>query len=197
LPNSRKVTPQGFEASWQIGNLALGRPTVSIGEQSFSENTAVSVALLNTVDFYSKVSRAAKYGFLFIGFTFVALLMFDLLRGASIPGPAYLLVGVGLILFFVLLLAFAEIIGFALAYLAASAAIVALLACYVAAILKSWRRAAIIAALLACLYAVLYVLLSLEAWSLLIGSLLIFVALAAVMYFTRNVNWRRIQEAGE
>ncbi|MDR0781465.1 MAG: cell envelope integrity protein CreD, partial [Pseudomonadales bacterium] len=194
LPDSRRVDAQGFEANWHIGNLALNRPTVSVGEQYLGESAEVKVALLDTVDFYSKVSRATKYGFLFIGFTFVALLMFDILRGASIPGPAYLLVGVGLILFFVLLLAFAEIIGFAPAYLIASTAMVALLSCYAAAILRSWRRGGIVAALLSSLYAVLYVLLNLEAWSLLIGSLLIFAALAAVMYFTRNVDWRRVQE---
>ncbi|RQH05832.1 cell envelope integrity protein CreD [Paraburkholderia dinghuensis] len=194
LPASRKVTPQGFEADWQIGNLALNRPTVSIGEQQPNSDAQVSVALIDTVDFYSQVSRAAKYGFLFIGFTFVALLMFDILFGVNVPGPAYLLVGVGLILFFVLLLAFAEVIGFSLAYLVASGAIVALLSCYSAAILKSWRRSIVIAAMLSALYVVLYVLLSLEAWSLMIGSLLIFAALAAVMYITRNVNWRQIEQ---
>jgi inner membrane protein len=195
LPTSRKVSPQGFEADWQIGNLALNRPTVSVGEQSPDRDAQVSVALIDTVDFYSQVSRAAKYGFLFIGFTFVALLMFDIVLGVNVPGPAYLMVGVGLILFFVLLLAFAEVMGFTPAYLVASGAIVGLLSSYSAAILKSWRRSVVIAAMLAGLYVVLYVLLSLEAWSLLIGSLLIFVALATVMYFTRNVNWRPIATA--
>jgi inner membrane protein len=98
----------------------------------------------------------------------------------------------GLILFFVLLLAFAEVMGFTPAYQVASAAIVGLLSSYSAAILKNWRRSAVIAAMLAGPYVVLYVLLSLEARSLLIGSLLIFVALAAVMYFTRNVSWRPV-----
>jgi len=195
LPVSRKVTAQGFAADWQIGNLALNRPTVSVGELPQSSDNQVSVGLINTVDFYSQVNRATKYGFLFIGFTFVALLMFDILLGVNVSGPAYLLVGMGLILFFVLLLAFAEVIGFPLAYLTAGGAIVALISCYAAAILKSWRRAAVIAALLACLYAVLYVLINLEAWSLLIGSLLIFAALTAVMYCTRNVNWRQISES--
>ena len=43
--------------------------------------------------------------------------------------------------------------------------------------------------LLVGLYAVLYVLLSLEAFSLLIGSLLLFAALAGVMYATRRIDW--------
>lgn len=197
LPASRTIGPRGFSADWRIGNLALNQPIVSVNEQKADSGNQVSVALIDTVDLYSEVNRATKYGFLFIGFTFVALLMFDILAGVTIPGPAYLLVGVGLVLFFVLLLAFAEVVGFTLAYLVASGAMVALLSCYAAAILKSWRRAGVIAAMLIGLYAILYVLLSLEAYSLLIGSLLIFVALAVVMYATRNVNWRIALESGE
>ena len=188
------MTPQGFTADWRIGNLALNRPIASIGERALDADSQVSVALLDTVDFYSEVNRATKYGFLFIGFTFVALLMFDILMGVSVPGPAYLLVGIGLILFFVLLLAFAEVIGFTPAYLVASLAVAALLACYAAAILRSWRRGGTVGAMLVALYAVLYVLLSLEAFALLIGSLLTFAALAAVMYVTRHVNWRLATE---
>ncbi|KVF40992.1 hypothetical protein WJ09_24550 [Burkholderia vietnamiensis] len=197
LPVSRKVTPQGFEANWQIGNLALSRPIVSIGEQEMNNESLVRVALINTVDLYSEVNRAAKYGFLVIGFTFVTLLMFDILLGVSVPGPAYSLIGVGLILFFVLLLAFAEVIGFTPAYLVASGGIIMLLSCYVAAVLNSWRRAAVIAGMLAGLYGLLYVLLGLEAYALLIGSLLIFTALATVMYLTRNVNWQKIAGPSE
>lgn len=197
LPVSRTVGSKGFSADWRIGNLALNRPIVSINEQPSDSDNQVSVALIDTVDLYSEVNRATKYGFLFIGFTFVALLMFDILAGVTIPGPAYLLVGVGLVLFFVLLLAFAEVVGFTLAYLIASGAIATLLSCYAAAILESWRRGGVIGAMLVGLYAVLYVLLSLEAYSLLIGSLLIFAALAGVMYVTRNVNWRIARESGE
>jgi inner membrane protein len=109
----------------------------------------------------------------------------------------YLLVGAALVLFFVLLLAFAEVVGFTFAYLIAGAGIIGLITAYSAAVLKSWRRAAYIAGLLIALYAVLYILLSLEAYSLLIGSLMLFVALAAVMYVTRHLDWgaRRGEEA--
>ena len=115
--------------------------------------------------------------------------MFDIIGGVRVSAAEYLLTGAALVLFFVLLLAFAEVIGFTSAYLLASAAIIGLLTAYSAAVLKSWRRAGFIGALLLGLYAVLYVLLSLEAWSLLIGSVLLFVALAGVMYATRNVDW--------
>ena len=189
LPVKRTVDASGFAAEYRIGNLALNRPVVSIDEQPAAEADKITVALIDPVDLYAEVGRAAKYGFMFIGFTFLTLLMFEVIGGVRVAGVAYLLVGAGLILFFVLLLAFAEIIGFMPAYLLASAAIIGLLTSYSAAVLHSWRRAALVAALLVGLYAVLYVLLSLEAYSLLIGSLLLFVALAAVMYFTRHLDW--------
>ena len=150
---------------------------------------AVTVGLVEPVNLYSKVDRSVKYGFLFIGFTFLAYFLFDVVAGAHVAAAEYLLTGAGLVLFFVLLLAFAEVIGFTLAYLAASAAIIGLLTAYGAAVLKSWRRARFMGALLVGLYGLLFVLLNLEAWSLLIGSVLLFTALAGVMYATRNVDW--------
>jgi inner membrane protein len=188
LPN-RTPGASAFPARWQIGNLALNRPVVTIGEQEMRADGAVTIGLLDPVNLYSQVNRATKYGFMFIGFTFLALLMFDIIGGAPVPGVAYLLIGAGLVLFFILLLALAEVLGVLGAYLVASLAIGALIGSYSAAILHSWRRAGVVAALLAGLYAVLYVLLSLEAYSLLIGSVMLFAALAGVMYTTRRIDW--------
>ena len=165
-----------------LSDYDMGRPMASGGH-------VAQVSLVQPVDLYSRVNRSAKYGFLFIGFTFLAFLLFDVIGGVRVSAVEYLLVGAGLVLFFVLLLAFAEVIGFTPAYILASAAITGLNTAYSAAVLKSWRRAFFIGALLASLYAVLFILLSLEAYSLLIGSLMLFAALAAVMYLTRNLNW--------
>ncbi|MGQ0659340.1 cell envelope integrity protein CreD [Sphingosinicella sp.] len=208
LPAERSVDASGFTAAYRVGNLALGRSLVQTGAAGAGAQTApeppemydargapvagsqaAQISLVQPVNVYSQVDRAAKYGFLFIGFTFLAFLMFDVIGGVRVSAVEYLLVGAALILFFVLLLALAEVIGFALAYVAASAAIAGLNTAYSAAVLKSWRRAGFIGGLLAGLYAVLYILLSLEAYSLLIGALMLFVALAAVMYVTRNLNW--------
>ncbi|SMF62544.1 cell envelope integrity protein CreD [Allosphingosinicella indica] len=203
LPVERRVSDDGFTATYRVGNLALGQSLVGIGSpQSVTRpppQTDVAapsgggyearVSLIRPVDLYSQVSRASKYGFLFIGFTFLAFLLFDVIGGLRVSGVEYLLVGAGLILFFVLLLALAEVIGFGPAYLVASLAIIGLLTAYSAAVLRSWRRAGFIGALLAGLYVVLYILLSLEAYSLLIGSGLLFAALATVMYVTRNLDW--------
>lgn len=208
LPVTQRVSDDGFAAEWRVGNLALGRSLVSSGdvvsetrvELADRYATAVPagdyearVDLISPVDLYSQVNRSVKYGFLFIGFTFMAFLMFDVIAGVRVATVEYLLVGAGLVLFFVLLLAFAEVIGFAFAYIVAAGAIIALLAAYSAAVLRSRRRGGYIAALLAALYGVLYVLLSLEAYSLLIGSLLLFAALAGIMYLTRNLDWNGLR----
>ena len=211
LPGERRVSDKGFTASYRVGNLALGRALVSTGDAgAVSEvpapNTmaepmrpmagadrgpvqSAEISLIQPVDLYSQVNRATKYGFLFIGFTFLALLMFDVIGGVRVSAVEYLLMGAALVMFFVLLLAFAEVIGFTPAYILASAAVAGLNTAYAAAVLKSWRRAAFIGGLLIGLYAVLYVLLSLEAFALLIGSLLSFAALAGVMYATRQIDW--------
>src|SRR5437764_197477 len=128
---------------------------------------AAQIDLIQPVDLYSQVNRAVKYGFLFIGFTFLALLMFDVIGGVRVSAVEYLLMGAALILFFVLLLAFAEVIGFAPAYVLAAGAIAGLDTAYSAAVLGSWRRAGFLGRLLVGLCAVLYSLLRLEAFSLL------------------------------
>ena len=218
LPDTRTVGSTGFQASYRIDKLALGQPPVGMddygapaqesgeGYQAFAKpsadiaagganevvdgnSQAITVNLIEPVNLYSKVNRSVKYGFLFIGFTFLVFLLFDIIAGARVASAEYLLTGVALILFFVLLLALAELVGFTLAYLVASGAIIGLLGTYSAAVLKSWRRGRFIALMLVGLYALLFVLLSLEAWSLLIGSVLLFVALAGMMYATRNVDW--------
>ncbi len=216
LPDQSDISADGFTASWSIGNLALGQSMVmerdpgppmvgeagaiampvemamERGEAPAGPSMAASISLIDPVDVYSQVDRAVKYGFLFIGFTFLAYLMFDIIGGARVAAAEYLLTGAGLVLFFVLLLALAEVIGFTLAYILASAAVIGLLTAYSAAVLKSWLRARVIGALLVGLYALLYVLLSLEAFSLLIGSLLLFAALAGVMYATRGIDWSSV-----
>ena len=169
----------------------------SSAEASGGTAKAIAISLIEPVDLYSQVDRSIKYGFLFIGFTFVAFLMFDVIAGARVAAAEYLLTGVALVLFFVLLLAFAEVIGFLFAYLLAAGAIIGLLAFYSAAVLKSWKRARFLAAMLLGLYALLYVLLNLEAYSLLIGSVLMFFALAGVMYMTRNIDWGGVGKKAE
>src|SRR5438067_901485 len=136
LPGARSVGDKGFDATYRIGNLALGRSLASTGEAAPAPVPApeaqpaatgaaqtAQIDLIQPVDLYSQVNRAIKYGFLFIGFTFLALLMFDVIGGVAVSAVEYLLMGAALVLFFVLLLAFAEVSGCTPAYILASAAI--------------------------------------------------------------------------
>ncbi len=222
LPNSRSVKSSGFTSTHKVTNLALGQAVVMTEDLAPPQNysgdrgmvsasikgageigppsQSATISMIEPVDLYSQVDRSVKYGFLFIGFTFLAFLMFDLVAGAKVAAAEYLLTGAGLVLFFVLLLAFAEVVGFTWAYLIAAGAITGLLTAYSAAVLKSWLRARVIGGLLVGLYATLYVLLNLEAYALLIGSVLLFLALAVVMWATRAIDWsgkRELVEAGD
>lgn len=219
LPVKREVKSSGFTSTHAVTNLALGQAIVATDDNAPPLTTeqyglieassardipavggpsqAATIGLIEPVDLYSQVDRSVKYGFLFIGFTFLAYLMFDVIAGARVAAAEYLLTGAGLVLFFVLLLAFAEVVGFMWAYLIAAGAITGLLTAYSAAVLKSWLRARFIGGLLVGLYATLYVLLNLEAYSLIIGSLLLFVALAVVMWATRAIDWGARRETAE
>ena len=206
LPDESEISGDGFSAHWTIGNLALGQGMMSLDdtaagappvpqpeyrrmEAAADDISLATINLVEPADIYAQVDRSVKYGFLFIGFTFLAFLLFDVVGGARVAAAEYLLTGAGLVLFFVLLLAFAEVAGFALAYVLASAAIIGLLTAYSAAVLGGWKRAGFIGGLLTLLYAGLYILLSLEEASLIVGSLAMFFALAGVMYATRNLDW--------
>src|SRR3712207_4551935 len=157
LPTQRSVGPEGFSATYRVGNLALGPSLVSTGAAATAERAPpppdylgasrtggpyeARIDLVQPVDLYSQVSRAAKYGFLFIGFTFLAFLMFDVIGGVRVSAVEYLLVGAGLVLFFVLLLAFAEGICLTGGFVLACAGIIGLVTASSAGVLKSWRRA--------------------------------------------------------
>lgn len=212
LPDERDISDAGFTAKYSIGNLALGQALVQLednapereveygmfgGASSETLENSPVVSLIEPVDLYSQVDRAVKYGFLFIGFTFLTFLLFDIIAGARVAAAEYLLTGVGLILFFVMLLAFAEVIGFALAYMVAAGAMIGLITAYSIAVLGGARRAGFVGGILTGLYALLYVLLNQQAYALLVGSLLLFVALAAVMYVTRNVDWSGLGNKSE
>jgi inner membrane protein len=194
LPDSRAVSDKGFSARWSSTYLAQNKPVewrLRVGNvQPGDDSISVGASLIDPVDLYGQATRAAKYGILFIAFTFLAYFLFEAVGKAAVHPVEYTLAGLGLILFFLLMLSFAEYIGFGRAYWLAALTMIGLLTAYSRAVLKSGKRALAIFGLLLGLYAFLYVLLQLEDYALLLGSLVLLVALAVVMYVTRNVNWR-------
>ena len=209
LPNHRRIGAQGFSADWEISSLAsaaqsqlhkgegsLTRAAQPMPEEYKSEGSAdtgsidsIQVSLVDPVDIYTQADRASKYGFLFIVLTFVGFALFELIKRLPIHPLQYLLVGLALAIFFLLLLSLSEHIAFLQAYLISALACIGLQFVYLSGVLKSWLRAAGFASMLTALYAVLYSLLISEDNALLMGSLLLFGILAAIMWITRKVDW--------
>ena len=179
LPAGHDIRADGFRASWKISRLAAQ----GSGEAGFS------VSFIEPVGLYRQLERASKYGFLFIGLTFAAFLLFELLRRLAIHPVQYALVGLALAMFFLLLTALSEHIEFAAAYVAATVACVGLITTYLVRVLRSVGVAAAFGTVLAALYGVLYALLKAEDYSLLGGSLLLFALLGVVMLATRRIDW--------
>jgi inner membrane protein len=152
------------------------------------EASAFGVSFLQPGDAYRSTERAAKYQILFLGSTALLFFLFELLAGFRVHPVQYLLVGLALCLFFLLLLSLAEHLGFAGAYAVAAAAVTALVTSYGRAVMGR-RRGLALGGSLAALYGLLYVLLQIQDYALLAGSLALFCVLAAVMRLTRRVNW--------
>jgi inner membrane protein len=147
------------------------------------------VSFLQPVDLYQTVERSAKYGILFIGLTFAAFFLYEVMRRLAIHPIQYAFVGIALALFFLLLISLSEHLGFATAYAIAATACVALIGYYVAHVLKNTRHGITFAGALSALYGLLYAVLRAEDHALLLGSLLVFACVAAAMVATRRLDW--------
>jgi inner membrane protein len=192
LPAERTLGPEGFQARWQV--LSLGRAYPQAWRQGEVELDALlasrfGVRLMIPVDAYAKSLRSVKYGILFVLLPFLIFFLFETFSGRQVHPLQYLLVGLAVCLFFLLLLAVSEHLGFALTYLLASLATTALISVYSSAILVSWGRGWIMGPVLAAGYLFLYAALQSEDYALLIGSLGLLSILGAVMLLTRRVNW--------
>jgi inner membrane protein len=210
LPRERTVTADGFQAEWEVSSLASSaqtqfESTMEAEDAADASGTggpprqpgldALGISLVDPVNPYVLADRASKYGALFVLLTFGGFFLFETLRRLPIHPIQYLLVGLALALFFLLLLALSEHIAFGASYLAASAACIGLLAYYLAHVLRSARRGAGVAAGLALLYGALYGLLVSEDNALVLGAGLLFTVLAATMVATRRVDWYALGRA--
>lgn len=197
LPLTRSVGERGFEAQWQISHLARDFDRVlAAGQEDFAGRPeTLAVSFIEPVNVYLKSERAVKYGVLFVVLTFAAFFLTEVLRRVPIHPLQYLLVGLALAVFFLLLIALSEHFAFGLAYALSGAACVALIGAYLAGALGSLRRGAGFAAGIGALYGVLYGVLLSEDNALLMGALLLFAALGATMLATRRIDWYRLGAA--
>lgn len=189
LPVERKVGSNGFDAQWKILHFNRDLPQFWKEHHLDCDKYAFGVSFLIPADIYQQSTRSAKYAILFIGFTFSAFFIAEILTRKRVHPVQYLLIGLALVLFYVLLLSLSEHLTFALAYLFATLATIALVACYSVSVLHTRRLGALVAAILGGLYGYMYVLLNLEDYALLMGGIGLFLVLGAIMYLTRGIDW--------
>jgi inner membrane protein len=189
LPTRRNISGKDFTADWRVLHLNRSFPQYWTGGRTDLASTAFGVRLMVPIDEYQKNSRAAKYAILFIALIFLAFGITDVLARIAFHPIHYLLVTLALILFYVLLLSFSEQVGFNWAYLIASSAIIGLVLVYLFGTTRRAGLTATLGGLLAGQYLFLFVLMQLEDYALLVGSLGLFVMLALVMYLTRKIDW--------
>jgi inner membrane protein len=193
-PETRSIGAEGFEAKWRVTSVSTGGSAAWVGDIASGKMMhqpifGAGVVMHDPVDVYALSFRATEYGFLFVLFTFAALALAEVTAGVRLHPIQYALVGSALAVFFLLLLALSEHVPFGAAYAIAAAACVALLTFYLRHPLRTKSRTALFFALFAGLYGSLFVLLRLEDHALLVGSGLVFAALAATMVLTRKVDW--------
>jgi len=189
LPVERTVDDDGFSAEWTISLLNRSFPQAFLtGSAVAIDEIEAGVRLFEPVALYDLVTRAVKYGLLFVALTFLTLGLIELAMGVRLSLVQYLLIGVALALFFLILIALAEHIGFATAYVLAAATVVALNTLYCAAILRRWATAALVGGVLTAIYGVLYTILKAEDFALLGGTVLLIIALSVTMFLTRRIH---------
>ncbi len=189
LPDTREISDTGFSANWKILNLNRNYPQIW-KEQKFSlKQSSFGVSLLFPVDEYQKSMRSAKYAIMFIALTFIMFLLFELINRRRTHPIQYILVSVGLLIFYTLLISLSEYLGFNWAYLFSCTGIILLITLYSHSIFKKISTTLIMGISLTILYSFLFVILQLQDYSLLLGSVGLFFILATIMYISRKIDW--------
>jgi inner membrane protein len=200
LPRTRTTGDAGFTAHWSVTDLGRAYPQQWTSQgldqsdlASRAEASAFGVILLQPVDIYQQAERAVKYAVLFIGLTFLVFFLWEVFQATLLHPVQYLLVGSALCLFYLLLVSLSEHIGFDPAYVISATAATLLIGGYSRAVLKGTRQAGSVVLSLTTLYGFLYLLLRLEDYALVAGSVGMFLILAFVMFVTRRMNWYELR----
>ncbi len=190
LPDTSTLSAKGFKADWKVlhFNRTFPQHFTSVNENLVSES-AFGFKLLQPVDAYGQTQRSIKYAVLVISLTFFLYFFLEIFYRRNVHVLQYILIGFALVIFYTLLLSMSEYIDFAKAYLAAAASTVLLIGWYSKSVFKRWNIVFIFSFILSMLYLFIFVLIQLQDYSLLFGSIGLFVLLAIIMYFSRKINW--------
>ncbi len=189
LPDTSNTSASGFNANWKILHLNRNYPQMWVGPQYEIGSSAFGIDLYVPVDNYQKSFRASKYAVLFIAFTFITFFFIEVLNKVFIHPVQYILVGIALVVFYTLLLSFSEHMAFNLAFLISALATLLLVAGYVRAILGNAKFTLLISGILLLMYSFIFVIIQLQDFALLFGSIGVFIILAIVMYVSRKIDW--------
>ncbi len=189
LPTTRTITNDGFEATWKV--LHFNRPFAQVwsGKDKTLDNYDLATRLIVPADQYHKSIRTAKYGILLILLSFMALFLVEIVKKIQIHPFQYILIGAAMIIYYTLLLSLSEHVGYNLAYLIATVATVALVSLYSTTFMAQRSLVFLFTGLITFFYGFIFVIIQAQDLSLLIGSLGLFFVIAALMYFSRSVNW--------
>ena len=194
LPNTREVKKDGFSANWKILHLNRNYPQFWESGQYKVESSAFGLKLIMTTDIYQKSTRLAKYAIMFLVFTFAAFFFSEIINKRRVHPIQYILIGMAILLFYTLVLSLSEHMHFNYAYILSAVAISLMISGYSKAIVSNSRFALMILGILTILYAYLFIILQLEDYALIMGSIGLLVILAVVMYMTRKINWYEIEQ---
>ena len=189
LPTSREVNKDGFKSKWKVLHLNRNYPQqwkenkYNVSESSFGVNFLV------TVDHYQKSTRAAKYAILIITLTFMGFFFVEIINKKRIHPFQYIIVGLAVCIFYALLLAFSEHIGFNLAYILSGVLIIGAITYYSKSIFDSNLPIILISSILTILYGFIFIIIQLEDYALLMGSIGLFIVLLTIMHISRKIKW--------
>jgi len=191
LPDDKTklITNDSFKANWKILHINRAFSQESFGKLPNLQQYAFGVDFIIPVDEYQQNERASKYGFLVIGLTFLIFFLIQSISKIRIHIFQYTMIGIALVMFYTLLISITEHSSFMKAYLIAGTSVVVLITLYSISILKNRKFPMFIGASLTALYAFIYTIIQLENYALLVGSIGLFAILAAVMYFSRKIDW--------
>lgn len=193
LPDEREVSESGFSANWKVLHLNRNYPQQWLGSASPSvKNSAFGVELLIPVDQYQKTTRSIKYAIMLIALTFLIFFFVEVLNKKRIHPIQYILVGLALCIFYLLLLSISEHLNFNQAYIISSIATILLITAYAKSVFKNNKLTLLQSLILVILYGFMYIIIQLEDYALIIGSIGLFVVLAIVMYISRKIDWYEI-----
>ncbi|MAO47370.1 MAG: cell envelope integrity protein CreD [Aequorivita sp.] len=186
---NKEISKDGFTASWRILQINRQFEQSFFGHLPDLSTSAFGTKLIIPVDEYQKSERTAKYGFMVIGLTLLVFLLIQLVSKIYIHPFQYVMIGLALVMFYTLLISISEHSNFFNAYAIAAISVLVLITVYSRAILKGFKFPLLICASLASLYGFIYVIIQLENYALLVGSIGLFLILAIIMFASRRIDW--------